>query len=249
AMSGGLDGLSRFSISLEKASLVGFAWTNISHDLEFGWVKLGIDPPDLKASFHARVPWIDLPCRFEVGQGIVDLKAQFTPLRSIPGPVAFGPILVEAAVTDAVRFPFQRKSFYALGRMWMFYTDGTNMRFSSSQDGFRWKTPETVRAAADGEDFSVVEQNGYVHYAYSSYNLSGDLYYRRGLLASDGSISWDAERNAVSTSKFIAWPCIGIDSTDHPWIGYRWNLGSAQSGPYKVQFVRSTKNDGTWTTD
>jgi len=224
-----------------------FVVRNVGLTILLGMFDVGQNAEDLKATFDGQVS-LNLPAHFEVYRRRADLKAQFTTRQSIPGPVVFGPILIEAATSDAVRFPFQRKSFYALDRTWMFYTDGTNIRFSSSKDGFRWKAPETVRAGVDGEDFSVVEQNGYVHYAYASNLLSGDLYYRRGLLALDGSISWDPEQTAQSTTKYIQRPFIGIDSTDHPWIGYRWNLGSSGAS-YKIKFRSSSTNDGTWSTD
>ena len=72
----GLDAQTRWSISPEKRnSLVGFAWTNTSNNLEYGWIEF--EDPTLKAVFEVGQDSIDLPARFEVGQDSAELLSKF----------------------------------------------------------------------------------------------------------------------------------------------------------------------------
>ena len=42
--------------------------------------------------------------------------------------------------------PREIKEFYAHGRFWKFYGDGTNMVYRTSTDGQNWNSPEPVSA-------------------------------------------------------------------------------------------------------
>jgi hypothetical protein len=142
----------------------------------------------------------------------------------------------------AVSYPFQRKSFYANGRFWVFYSDGTNMVYRTSTDGSTWSSATTVRAATAGYYFSVWFDGTYLHYAYAS---SSAIYYRRGTPNSDGTITWSAGEQTVSTTYNKAFlPTISVDSNRYVWVGYR-----DYSGTYYYPYViKSGNNDGTWGT-
>jgi len=84
------------------------------------------------------------------------------------------PSVVGTSTTGAVPYPHQRKTFYANGRFWVFYSDGRNMVYRTSTDGSTWSSATTVRAAINGSLFSVWFDGTYLHYAYA-YNSA--IYY------------------------------------------------------------------------
>jgi hypothetical protein len=142
----------------------------------------------------------------------------------------------------ATSYPFQRKTFYANGRFWVFYSDGTNMVYCTSTDGSTWTSATTVRAAIQGILFSVWFDGTYLHYAYA---YASSIYYRRGIPNSDGSITWSAAEQTVSTKyNYASYPMISVDSNGYAWIGYIEYTGSYWY-PY---VIKSGNNDGTWGT-
>jgi hypothetical protein len=142
----------------------------------------------------------------------------------------------------AVGYPFQRKSFYANGRFWVFYSDGTNMVYRTSTDGSTWSSGTAVRAASSGYTFSIWFDGTYLHYAYGTYS---PIYYRRGLPNSDGTITWSAAEQTVSTTYNSAnYPFVSVDSNGYVWIGYREYDGTN----YYPYVIKSGNNDGTWGT-
>jgi hypothetical protein len=153
------------------------------------------------------------------------------------------PTVVGTSTTAAAAsYPFQRKSFYANGRFWVFYSDGSNMVYRTSSDGITWTSPTTVRTANIGYKFSVWFDGTYLHYAYAD---DSKIYYRRGVPNSDGSITWSAAEQAVSTTYNTAYyPMVSVDSNGYVWIGYRDYSGSY----YYPYVIKSGNNDGTWGT-
>jgi hypothetical protein len=139
--------------------------------------------------------------------------------------------------------PFQRKCFYTAGRFWLFYADGLgNMVYCTSTDGSTWTTPTVIRPANSGEEFSVWFDGTYLHYAYAS---ASSIYYRRGTPNADGSITWSADEQTVSTTYNKAYyPIVSVDSDRYVWIGYRDQTGTS----YYPYVIKSGNNDGTWGT-
>ena len=144
--------------------------------------------------------------------------------------------------TSATWYPFQRKSFYANGRFWVFYSDGTNMVYRTSTDGSTWSSATTVRACTYGYKFSIWFDGTYLHYAYGS---SSAIYYRRGTPNSDGTITWSAAEQTVSTTYNSArYPMISVDSNGYVFVGYS-DYDGTNRYPY---VIKSGNNDGTWGT-
>jgi len=133
---------------------------------------------------------------------------------------------------EAVSYTPQRKGFYALGRFWVFYYDGTYTVFKTSTDGSSWSSATNL-PYAQTNNFDVVYDGTYVHIAYSR---SSRVKYMRGTPSSSGTISWGSEYNVASASGFVT---LDVDSGGYPWIGY------VASYPY---VTKSLTNDGTWTT-
>ncbi|GAG58997.1 unnamed protein product, partial [marine sediment metagenome] len=148
-------------------------------------------------------------------------------------------------------WPAQRKTFYAAGRFWIFYSDGTNMVYCTSTDGINWTDPETIRPAWMGFRFSIWfeerDDETFLHYAYSLTSFNEPILYRRGIPNADGTITWSTvgEEEAVAGVPGVAYtyPVISVDSEGYPWIGYCLN-SPATNYPYAI---KSDNNNGTWT--
>jgi hypothetical protein len=156
------------------------------------------------------------------------------------------PYVVGTSTTSAATwYPFQRKGFYANGRYWVFYSDGTNMVYSTSTDGITWTSATTIRACTSGAYFSIQFNGTYLHYAYAS---SSSIYYRRGIPNSDGTISWSTTTEQVVSTTYnrANYPMISTDSNGYVWIGYiDYDPNTLSTYPY---VIKSGNNDGTWGT-
>jgi hypothetical protein len=163
---------------------------------------------------------------------------------------------VVATSTDeyAVGFAFQGKTGYANGLIWSFYCDGSNIAYKTSSDnGATWTTglssPVAALPSGIGLDFAVYfEYRGgtyYLHYVRCLGSAtSGVFYYRRGVLNSDGSITWSAvEQQATVSVRYWYYPTISVDDSGYPWIG----LNEQYGGFWVVYVTTSSVNDGTWT--
>jgi hypothetical protein len=140
---------------------------------------------------------------------------------------------------------FQRKSFYASGRFWVFYSDGTNMVYCSSVDGINWTSPTTVRPCTLSNMFSVWFDGTYVHYAYAN---ASSIYYRRGTPNADGTIAWSTDTEQTVPTKYNTadYPMISVDSYGYVWVGYRdYDSSTFNYYPY---VIKSGNKDGTWGT-
>ena len=143
------------------------------------------------------------------------------PWRSGPADVAY------TANAYATWHTCGRKTFSAEGRFWLFYSNGSSLYFSSSVDAVSWDTPTFVREEVDdGDKFFALEKGAYVYLAVATYIIGDDVHFRRGILSSNGTISWEAERTVVFAEQneqiqtLFVNPCLAIDSDDFPWICY-----------------------------
>jgi len=138
----------------------------------------------------------------------------------------------------------QRKVFFANGRFWVFYSDGTNFVYRTSSDGSSWSSPTIIGPATSGGSASVFFDGTYVHYARRwPYNI----YYRRGLPNCDGTITWSAAEQTVYSgddSDDYRNPMIVVDSGGYAWIGVRHYDGTHWC-PY---VFKNANTDGTWST-
>jgi hypothetical protein len=142
----------------------------------------------------------------------------------------------------ATAYPFQRKTFYANGRFWAFFLSG-GLAYSTSVDGVTWTSTTVIRSASYGYDFSIWFDGIYLHYAYAA---GSPIYYRRGIPNSDGTITWSAAEQTVSTTYNTASrPMVSVDSNGYVWIGYTEYDSNIYYYPY---VIRSGNNNGTWGT-
>lgn len=154
-----------------------------------------------------------------------------------------------STTTNAMEEPTQRKSFYASGLFWVFYSDGTNMVYSTSGDGNNWTSPTIVRECGAGYRFSIFYDDTYIHYACVQTFLETSLLYRRGIPRYNSTISWSAEEQvAVPGEINIRYrdPMIAVDSSGYALVSYkRSNNSDSTTYPW---ITKSGNNNGTWGT-
>jgi chitodextrinase len=151
---------------------------------------------------------------------------------------------------SSISHGYGRKDFYDIqtGRFWKFYSDGVNMKFTSTTDGQTWTPSQAVRTAAYGFTFYVHVSEGIVHYVYCSESPSADVFYRKGYLNMDGTIAWAASEqvavDAGTSAKFYACSVVS-DDNGCPYIifGNRTN-----SNLKTLKLVKSDLNNGAWHT-
>jgi len=149
----------------------------------------------------------------------------------------------------APAFSYQRKSFYANGRFWVFWSNGRqaagdfNILYSTSINGIIWTSPIIIRPCINSTMFSIWFDNTYVHYAYAD---KTKIYYRRGIPNVDGTITWSAAEQVISTTyNRASFPMVSIDSNGYVWVGYLDWTGASGSG-YYAYVIKSGNNNGTW---
>lgn len=162
----------------------------------------------------------------------------FTP-HNIPKVYAMATVGT-TTTSDATSYNMQRKVWYASGLYWVFYSDGTNMVYSTSSTGDfgTWSSPSTIRASVLGKYFSTWFNDTHFFYVYSG--LLDGLYFRCGTLESDGAITWVQDEQTILVSLLEGVPTIVTDSSGYPYVSYETSAGY----PY---VAKSSKNDGTWT--
>lgn len=167
----------------------------------------------------------------------------------IPITLADSPTSVEAGTStysSATWRVYQRK----VGRLasadldWIVYGDGSDLVFSSSSDGTTWATPISL------QDYGASGLHSSVYFNESDNKLQfittvSNNYYQKGTINSDGSFTWDADKQLVSTTG-LAWCDITVDSNGYPWVGGRGNWNETQQFPV---VTNSSTKDGTWTED
>jgi hypothetical protein len=149
----------------------------------------------------------------------------------------------------SVSYNFQQNVFYVSGRFWVFYHDGSNLVYRTSTDnGTTWSGATTVVSGFGcyygAESFASCYDGAYFHYARQQ--STGSIYYRRGILNSDNTITWSAAEQLVGSNigKVAAFnpTSIAVDSSGHAYITYR-----AITTEYPTVIADNTTN-GTWVT-
>lgn len=144
--------------------------------------------------------------------------------------------------------PYQRYTFFAVGRYWCFYTSGANMGWKTSIDGILWTAFTNIRAATRGYHFCFAFDGTNFHYCYSLSDYGAAMYYRMGTANADGTITWLAAEQtalAVDANHRVNDPSISIDSNGYPWIAYGYTTTVTFDA---VAYVHKSKTkNGTWT--
>jgi hypothetical protein len=126
-------------------------------------------------------------------------------------------------VTDSysLGYSYQTHTIYANNYYWMFYSNGSYMKYASSTDGMNWQS-FNITTCTYGYKFSIAYNNTAVWYALVNGSVNAPILYRQGTF-NNGQISWTAEQIAVSpANEYIQfnYPNIIIDSNGYAFISY-----------------------------
>jgi len=145
-------------------------------------------------------------------------------------------------------------TFYALDRHWLFFLDEDSDFVYASSDVSGQPWTEHIIEAATGlyaVEFSIWYDapRGVVHYARHDMNASPDeVVYRMGTPNADGTITWAAAEQTVSTTPadLITWrTTIAVDEDGYPWVVW---IDTNDVDAYGIVYVEaSSTRDGTWT--
>lgn len=135
---------------------------------------------------------------------------------------------------------YQQNCFCAHNRLYMFYVDDTNIVYKfRTLESDTWSSPVTVRAVSSGKDFSIFFDGYSIHYVYTT---SSAVYYRKGAIAVDHTITWQTEVY-VSSQTVYSPANVAVDSGGYPFIG----LVMDYVGKSAV-ILKGSANNGTWGT-
>jgi len=134
-----------------------------------------------------------------------------------------------------------------------------NLDWATSSDGKAWthrgtiKENATVTDAGSGFTYWLVEQRGgvsYCHIQYGNEAVNSSIYYRRGLLNSDGTITFTAWQTAVTgpANQKICVEGFAVSPSGHVWIEYECDAGGGSYSFGYGNITLSTATDGTWST-
>lgn len=156
-------------------------------------------------------------------------------------------------------FSMERRTFYANGRYWAFYLNNlTTICFKTSTDGTSWAVVDSFGVASSAirntAGFSVWQQQGtdYFHVVYGE-TSTYDLYYRKGYVESNGTITWSAAWQQITKASLGASAIMGeysvkiaTNKDGYPFIAYI-ALDSATDSANPACVIKSSTNNGTWT--
>jgi len=174
------------------------------------------------------------------------ISSVFVQYPNIRAETVTTPNVVDNNITGSLssfssRLPAQTHTFYASGRHWVFYwAYDDDIVYTSSIDGITWENRAIVTTAIAAAYFDTFYDGTYIYYVVR--NIILDLYFRRGTLNSNGTITWDSADQKVSTSSF-ADPTITVDNA-----GYAYISGKRTSN-HTCAVFKNAWNNGSWSTD
>jgi hypothetical protein len=194
------------------------------------------------------------------GQGNYTLDVYFVP-NTTSSPASSGNFQINITTngigttteSPGTRMPTQHLNFYAQGRFWVFYNMNNVMEYyTTSADGLTW-TPRIAIEPSEGyigqAGFSTWNNETHIDYVRGYGNGSNGLHYRRGVLNSNGTISWASEQVVDAGFEFSCDPTIGVDSNGYPWVARINNVNCLIQEYANSTVFKSGSNDGTWTTE
>jgi len=145
----------------------------------------------------------------------------------------------------------RRCSFYdeANGREWVFFLVSGVINWRTNTGNATWTARQSTGMSVGGgynaSGFSVAWDGVNVHFGIAGGDTS--VYYRMAQPAADGlSLTYSAALQTVASGGVGRYRVgIGVDSEGYPWVTFAYHNGSSVT-PYAV---RSSKKDGTWSTD
>lgn len=162
------------------------------------------------------------------------------------------PTVITTSTEDATSYSSENKLFFSEGLWWDFFSDGTNLAYSTSPDGVVWSAETNVGtggppAGATAHGYTITAfQSGNSIYLAASY-LNGYFGWRQGVFEASGTIAFSSSWNAASLSsgETATGPIsIEVDYSENVWVA----LGvSPSSGNYGIQVYELPSGTGSVT--
>ena len=145
-----------------------------------------------------------------------------------------------------------RRLFYAVGRYWVFYSNGiaetaynapTNMAWKTSTDNVTWSSETAISALGYAHTAESIRNDIYhlegTNYTFLAFHAADYFYLRRGTLYTNGSIAWGSTEQlyAGTTSGVGSEISLRRDANNYIWF--------VAEHSYRLQFWRSNGVNGT----
>ena len=132
--------------------------------------------------------------------------------------------LISLLATDSLGNAPQKKVFYTKGRYWIFYLDGTTLKWISSTDLSTWTSPYTLTDVSvdDSCDIAFTFDGVRFHYIRVE-DGSPNFYHRRGIPQNDGSIIWEKEEVLKTNDPVSSYCNMCKDAFGNDWFGILLN--------------------------
>lgn len=146
-----------------------------------------------------------------------------------------------------IRLPKSHKIIWMANRLWLFYSQDSlatgSVCYSVSEHGYDFGEPVILWTGVVQPAWADFYFDGtYLHYCRCD-SLQNNLYYRRGIPASDGTITWSAaEQTVIGDDSHVDDPQIIVDTNGYVWIAF-----ADDSGPTLIKIYKNSATDGTWT--
>jgi len=144
---------------------------------------------------------------------------------------------------------YQRHSWYAKGRWWTFYSDGTNAVFNSSVNGETGWVDGTIDIDCEHTfriDVWYDSANETFSFVWIDYS-EGKVYFRMGDPQTDGTIDWNYANPQIASGAVAVSvePTVTLDSEGYPWVTWE-HQEFADAQPVHLYTWRSIYNNGTF---
>jgi RHS repeat-associated protein len=150
-----------------------------------------------------------------------------------------------STATFATGYSTQRKTFNYGGYYFLFWYDGSNVVYATTQNGITWSTPFSTGSGLVGYSFDVYNSGSRLALTWLDYSTSvgGDgvqhLLFRNGTVIGN-SINWSPTRTVATLPQPYSWPpSVAIGTDGSFWAGGIW-YPSPTNYNYNVWIYRST---------
>jgi hypothetical protein len=139
---------------------------------------------------------------------------------------------------------FQRKTFFYNGTYWLFYCNGANLYYTSSNDGLNWRTPTTIQSGLSSSAMSVWFENGTVQFT-STGGLNVPVIYRAGQIEGE-KISWESEQAIILAKPAYEYynAYSTVDSEGRPWVSFIQSETEFPDSWFTVQITKADSPKG-----
>lgn len=138
------------------------------------------------------------------------------------------PVLVgQSSSPHATMSSWGRKVFWAQGYYWVFYTNGTDPMYKTSENGILWGNSTYIGTGnPDGKDWDVYYNNSTNVLYYCAATSSNSLEYRWGNIESTPSIKWSIPQTKLNlTAGVDTHECtVTSDSLNNVWFVFEDRL-------------------------